>query len=417
MPDTSFKFRQLRVSLRPHIKNDIIATISPNLEVIPTGIFNSFFLKSIRNPGGQSYNFDPSPMRVPLFTVVLENRHVTPCDFHLITSSKELGIENEQVITVLPGVVQTIPYIPDLEYPVPLFRQGFLKFSDESLEIATVKINVVVEVTDPYDSKIRREILSRKYNLSALPPDFMVWNITNRNDYNKKRCHDLIARWITPDTPEITHFLAKIGLNRSSGNPQNDLERVWNGLSERNFSYDMDMINTDFRAYTNYQRIRLIRTIFRHNRINCIDGTMLLASCMERLGYECLVVIKPGHVFFGLISEGTYRSMKQCVFLESTGLCSNWTIKGDEATFTPEVGSGTPLPLRWAANAGNQLFAGIQKYLLHNPIVNTPENEEPRLAPNDSEGPFKLYFLIPVLRCREMGIKPQELDQAFSQDS
>ena len=47
------------------------------------------------------------------------------------------------------------------------------------------------------------------------------------------------------------------------------------------------------------QRVRVPQATWRDRRANCIDSSVLIASVLERIGLEPLVVLVPGHAFVG----------------------------------------------------------------------------------------------------------------------
>jgi len=61
------------------------------------------------------------------------------------------------------------------------------------------------------------------------------------------------------------------------------------------------------------QRVRLIGDVWNERRANCLDGSVLIASVMERIGMPAFLVLVPGHAFVGYHADGD-----RVEFLETT---------------------------------------------------------------------------------------------------
>lgn len=62
------------------------------------------------------------------------------------------------------------------------------------------------------------------------------------------------------------------------------------------------------------QRVRPPSTSWRERRASCIDGSVLIASVLERIGLQPLIVLVPGHAFVGFRA----RAGAAASFLETT---------------------------------------------------------------------------------------------------
>jgi hypothetical protein len=63
------------------------------------------------------------------------------------------------------------------------------------------------------------------------------------------------------------------------------------------------------------QRISLPRDSIANRQANCVDGVVLFASLMERIGLNVVLVLAPGHAFVGW---ETGRGSSQFEYLETT---------------------------------------------------------------------------------------------------
>lgn len=90
---------------------------------------------------------------------------------------------------------------------------------------------------------------------------------------------------------------------------------VWAALEQRGVRYaDGDPALS--RGPTLWsQRVRRPDEVWRDRRANCLDGSVLLASVLERLDLNPVIVLLPGHAFVGFRSGGSAR---HATFLETT---------------------------------------------------------------------------------------------------
>ena len=52
------------------------------------------------------------------------------------------------------------------------------------------------------------------------------------------------------------------------------------------------------------QRVRLLADVWRERRANCLDGSVLIASVLERIGIPAFIALVPGHAFVGYRADG-----------------------------------------------------------------------------------------------------------------
>lgn len=81
------------------------------------------------------------------------------------------------------------------------------------------------------------------------------------------------------------------------------------------------------------QRVRLLADVWRERRANCVDGSVLIASVLERIGIPAFIVLVPGHAFVGFHADRDDNARVE--FLETTLL-------GDGAGHADAVSAGAP---------------------------------------------------------------------------
>ncbi len=120
----------------------------------------------------------------------------------------------------------------------------------------------------------------------------------------------LIAAWVTPRDPVVEAIISKAkqrmdgnaftGYQKNSSQSVRDqMEAIFNELRNLGLSYVDSSI--DFGKAKASQRVRLPRTSIRDKQANCIDISVLLASCYENIGLEPIIFLVPGHAFLGVV--------------------------------------------------------------------------------------------------------------------
>lgn len=80
----------------------------------------------------------------------------------------------------------------------------------------------------------------------------------------------------------------------------------------------MNYVNTTVSfAPGNSQRVKRPSDTIKLKGGNCIDGSVLFASCFEAIGFEPLIVIIPGHAFVGV---RTWVDSNNYIFIETTAV-------------------------------------------------------------------------------------------------
>ena len=127
---------------------------------------------------------------------------------------------------------------------------------------------------------------------------------------------EMLAAFITPNHPEIARVIIRASeiLQKWTGKPSFDeyqslnpdrvrkqMAAVYEAIAELNLVYCH--VPASFEEAG--QRIRLCDMVFSQKMANCLDITLLYASCLEAIGIHPLIIVIKGHAFAGgwLINE------------------------------------------------------------------------------------------------------------------
>lgn len=200
------------------------------------------------------------------------------------------------------------------------------------------------------------------------------------------------AAWVDPQHPVIDELLALAGLSVAPGvsGPAGRAERlrtaraIWVALERRGLRYADEVVGISQGPVIYSQRVRLLSSTWEDRVANCMDGSVLIASALERLGIESFLVLVPGHAFVGFYTDD--RKL-EAELLETTLL-----------------GHGKPGPRSMAAESAAQLRrraeAGFE-------AARKSGGSRYRLAAARLDGSHRPeYALIDISRARAYGIMP-----------
>ncbi len=131
------------------------------------------------------------------------------------------------------------------------------------------------------------------------------------------------AAWVDPGDPVIDDLLALANVDVGKVNAA-ALDRdgrlglvrsLWVALEQRGLRYADEGAGISQGPVVYSQRVRLLSSIWNERVANCLDGSVLIASALERLGIGSLLVLVPGHAFVGFYTD---NDRHEAEFLETT---------------------------------------------------------------------------------------------------
>lgn len=135
----------------------------------------------------------------------------------------------------------------------------------------------------------------------------------------------LFAAYVNEDNPQIDGILREalstrivnrfLGYQRDSATVINQVYALWNVLQRRHFKYSSISNSSMSSNMVFAQRVRTFDDAMKSSQINCVDGSVLLASLMRAINIEPILVRLPNHMFVGFYTD---RQHKNKTFLETT---------------------------------------------------------------------------------------------------
>ena len=200
---------------------------------------------------------------------------------------------------------------------------------------ANSKLRIEVAETPFFSQSVSEFILPKAGKEYLVFPD-IIWNYQALRDNNqavpdKMKFHDtgeFFAAYVNEEHPQIdkllrealdtrivNRFLGYQGNAHQSENVDKQVYALWNVLQKRNFKYS-STTNTSLSSNVVYtQRVRTLDDALESSQINCVDGSVLLASLMKAININPILVRIPGHMFVGYYTDKSHKNMN---FLETT---------------------------------------------------------------------------------------------------
>ena len=85
---------------------------------------------------------------------------------------------------------------------------------------------------------------------------------------------------------------------------------IWHALSARGIRYSGADPGVDHGPHVFSQRVRFLADTWNDRSANCIDGSALLASALQRIGLRSFLVLVPGHALVGFYTDAVRREMR-----------------------------------------------------------------------------------------------------------
>jgi hypothetical protein len=176
-----------------------------------------------------------------------------------------------------------------------------------------------------------------------------------------------------------------------SGDPdvvENQVFAIWHALQRRGIKYS-DISTTTPNKLVVSQSVRFLEDTIEAEQANCVDGSVLMASILRKIGIEAYLVMVPGHCFLAYLSgEGEDATM---IGLETTMLGNDNLKKTGDLSKLSEKAKAK----EFAASAKTFLNA------METGMASLQKHEE---AFGSGEDPA--IQLISISESREMGIRP-----------
>lgn len=212
--------------------------------------------------------------------------------------SIEIFAKIENLSDELKQSIQLLPREYKLIYLSPI-----LKVEEKNRISDITKRNIKLQVTTNNEV-----LIDETHEISVFPKNLFIFSMENQEKNWKVSLTPHLARFVTPHDPCIVEIHSKASrkmplLGYLSNNREtllSEIENIYNVLGENyELQYVIDSYGLGPNKYKK-QSIKLPREVISTKCGNCIEFTLLLASCLEMLNLDVYIVLVPGHAFLGI---------------------------------------------------------------------------------------------------------------------
>jgi hypothetical protein len=283
-PYTEFKTNDFRFlhfinkltkfNISEHLEAVVFVTSFP----IPVSIYNSINKLDLVN--------------FSVAKVIVTNFSYIPLKVSIIAEIQGFSYSFENDLVIYPWSQSELKIVPFL-------------FDDKIIELySDTDANLLIKVE--HDG---RQILRKNTAIKLLSKNTMIWDIEDPGQSWHIRLCNLVAVWVTPDIPEIDSIISEVGelmgkidvikaYKYADAEVQIHVEAIYDVIS-RNIRYINRPINFGQSNNMFTQRITTPKETLKQKGGNCLDLSILFASCLESLGIKPLIALIPGHAFVG----------------------------------------------------------------------------------------------------------------------
>lgn len=268
--------------------NDIVYA---SLRKIPifTGLYDTF---------NKVYENEYAPINVSIY-----NAHNSIREYKIEVEIQGVSYKKIQKVYVEPCSIGNFKIAPQL--------------IDEKIENVTSNIEKDISVRVMSESCL---IYENSEKCLIYPKEVFVEKLENTRKDWKFDCRSFLAKWVTPNAKCIDEIVSKAtengdilgSLSSNLYRSEEDIKKIYDTLSDLKYT-----IRSRSFSEGNYhtQRISLPERTMKLKSGNCIDLSILLASCFEAINLKTYIVLIPGHAMVMVQLDST-----NIVCIESTCL-------------------------------------------------------------------------------------------------
>jgi hypothetical protein len=124
----------------------------------------------------------------------------------------------------------------------------------------------------------------------------------------------VFAAYVTEDAPWIDkllqetlqrrHVTAFTGYQLGPAEAARQVEAIYDELKQRHVVYSSITTSSASSQRVFSQVVRFPSDSINNSQANCIDGTVLMASVLRKIGLDAIIILGPGHAMLGYLTTG-----------------------------------------------------------------------------------------------------------------
>jgi len=140
------------------------------------------------------------------------------------------------------------------------------------------------------------------------------WSLAGFVNENHPAIDTILREALNLPVPIVRNF---VGYQHGPDEVKNQVFAIWYLFQRQGFTYSSITTPTGISSKAQSQYVRFIGDSLHTQQANCLDGTVLFASILRRIGISPMIVLIPGHAFLGFFLDTQHR---QVAFLETTAM-------------------------------------------------------------------------------------------------
>lgn len=180
------------------------------------------------------------------------------------------------------------------------------------------------------------------------------------------------------------------------GSPQDVYQQVfaiWDTLQRRGFTYSNITTPSAYSNQVVSQHVRFLSEAVASSQANCVDGTLLFASILRKIGIDPFLVLIPSHMFLGFYLD---KDHKAAAYLETT-MMGGTNLGG----YAEDNSLGGAFSSLFGVDTRNQASWKSFLYALNAGAAQAQENQG-----NFTPANLASYKIMDVTEYREIGVMP-----------
>lgn len=216
-----------------------------------------------------------------------------------------------------------------------------LKFDYEVLARVsqTRPVGVTFKVTR---NGVEQEEVTQTWQLHQINDCIFALNLprTRRDGVTERKFRDarfMFAAYVNENHPFVDEILKEakstgivdrfVGYQSDEAEVGRQIKAVWQALQNRRVTYS-SITDTTGASDIYMQHVRFLDQSINSTQANCVDGSVLMASVLKKIGLRCHLILVPGHCYLGVyVKEPTQLNNGQLIGIETTLLGSQSTIE------------------------------------------------------------------------------------------
>lgn len=217
-----------------------------------------------------------------------------------------------------------------------------------------------------------------------------AWSLVSFVNENHPAIDNVLRQALNLPVPIVREF---VGYQQGPQAVVNQVFAIWYAFERAGFTYSSITTASGYSNRVMSQNVRFLEDSLRTRQSNCIDGTVLFASILRKIGIDPLVVLLPSHAFLGFWLDAQHSKV---AFLETTMMNSEYN----------PYRNARPSPFRDAMARTFQTDFKLQKASLgFNAALSAGTERYKQMLPNlKTKSPG--FYVLDVGMYRKLGIQP-----------